>query len=134
MNCLTACQTLFFWPTSLPDLSPIEHVLNMMGRQLHLPENVDDLALRSEQIWQEIPLETIRVRYHFMPRNMAACTQARGWTVKVALFQGYSEDKFASFLRNNAKTLSFYTPLKSHMRAGFPVFCSFPEGKSFRVE
>ncbi|GFW00778.1 uncharacterized protein TNCV_1920691 [Trichonephila clavipes] len=41
MNCLTACQTLP-WPSRSPDLSLIKYVLDMIGRQLHLPANVDD--------------------------------------------------------------------------------------------
>ncbi|GFW56873.1 transposable element Tc1 transposase [Trichonephila clavipes] len=61
-----------------PDPSPIEHVWNMMGRRLHLPGNVDDLARQLEQIWQEIPQETIRVIYHSMSRLMAACIQVKG--------------------------------------------------------
>ncbi|GFT37437.1 uncharacterized protein TNCV_150431 [Trichonephila clavipes] len=43
MNCLTACQTLP-WPARSPDLSSMEHVWNMMGKRLHLPGNVDNLA------------------------------------------------------------------------------------------
>ncbi|GFU67174.1 transposable element Tc1 transposase [Trichonephila clavipes] len=43
INSLTACQTLP-WPARLPDLSPIEHVWDTMGRRLHLPGNVDDLV------------------------------------------------------------------------------------------
>ncbi|GFW78395.1 transposable element Tc1 transposase [Trichonephila clavipes] len=43
MNRLTAYQTLP-WPARSPDPSPIEHVWDMMGRRLHLPENVNDLA------------------------------------------------------------------------------------------
>ncbi|GFY20693.1 hypothetical protein TNCV_1119271 [Trichonephila clavipes] len=31
-------------PARIPDLSPIEHVLDMMGKRLHLPWNADDLA------------------------------------------------------------------------------------------
>ncbi|GFY11727.1 uncharacterized protein TNCV_1529191 [Trichonephila clavipes] len=42
------------------------------------PENVDDLARQLEQIWQEIPQETMRVLYHSMPRHVAACIRARG--------------------------------------------------------
>ncbi|GFW32707.1 transposable element Tcb2 transposase [Trichonephila clavipes] len=49
-----------------PDLSPIEHVWDMMG--LHLPVNYDDPARHLEHIWQEIPQETIRVSYHSRPR------------------------------------------------------------------
>ncbi|GFX85056.1 transposable element Tc1 transposase [Trichonephila clavipes] len=42
MNCLTACQILLS-PARSPDLSPIDHVWDMMRRQLHLLENNDDL-------------------------------------------------------------------------------------------
>ncbi|GFY04335.1 transposable element Tcb1 transposase [Trichonephila clavipes] len=49
MNCLTVCQTLP-WPARSPDLSPIQHLCDMMGRRLHLPENVDDLAQQLEQV------------------------------------------------------------------------------------
>ncbi|GFU89421.1 transposable element Tc1 transposase [Trichonephila clavipes] len=40
--------------------SQISLLWNMIGRRLPLPGNVDDLAQRLEQIWQEIPQETIR--------------------------------------------------------------------------
>ncbi|GFT32628.1 hypothetical protein TNCV_3145751 [Trichonephila clavipes] len=43
MNCLTACQTILR-PTRSPDFSPIEHVWDMMGRLLYLPENADNVA------------------------------------------------------------------------------------------
>ncbi|GFW90325.1 uncharacterized protein TNCV_2121891 [Trichonephila clavipes] len=49
----------------------------MMRRRLPLPRNVDDLARDLEQIWWEIPQETIRVPYQSMPRRVAACIQAR---------------------------------------------------------
>ncbi|GFV75234.1 hypothetical protein TNCV_3190831 [Trichonephila clavipes] len=48
MNCLTAYQT---------DISPIEHVWNMLGKRVYQPGNVDDLIPQLEQIWQEIPLD-----------------------------------------------------------------------------
>ncbi|GFU55945.1 transposable element Tcb1 transposase [Trichonephila clavipes] len=77
MNCLITCQTLP-WPVKSPDISPMEHVWNMMGRRLHLPGNVDDLARQLEQNWQEIPQKTIRMIYHSMPRRVAAFTQTKG--------------------------------------------------------
>ncbi|GFV52436.1 transposable element Tcb1 transposase [Trichonephila clavipes] len=76
MNCLIACKTLP-WPARSPNLSLIEHVWDIIERRLHLPVNVDDLARQLEQIWQEIPQETIRVFYLFMPRRVVACIQAR---------------------------------------------------------
>ncbi|GFV92910.1 transposable element Tc1 transposase [Trichonephila clavipes] len=59
MNCLTAFKTLRC-PFRSPYLSPVEHVWDMMGRRLHLPGNVNDLFRQLEQIWQDIPHETIR--------------------------------------------------------------------------
>ncbi|GFX30360.1 transposable element Tcb1 transposase [Trichonephila clavipes] len=76
MNCLTACKTLS-WPARSPDLSSIEHVWDMMGRRLHLPGNVNDLARLLEQVWRKIPQETIRELYHSMSCRVAACFQAR---------------------------------------------------------
>ncbi|GFT22400.1 transposable element Tc1 transposase [Trichonephila clavipes] len=49
MQCLTACQTLS-WSARLLDVSPIEHARDMMGKRLHLLENVDGLAQQLEQI------------------------------------------------------------------------------------
>ncbi|GFW63207.1 transposable element Tc1 transposase [Trichonephila clavipes] len=66
------------WSAKSPDLFPIEHVWDMMGRRLFLPGNVHDLARQLEQIWQEIPQETIRVLYHSMSHCVAACIQLRG--------------------------------------------------------
>ncbi|GFY05126.1 transposable element Tcb1 transposase [Trichonephila clavipes] len=59
------------------DVSPIKRVWDMIGRRLHLLMNVDDLPRKLEQIWQNLPQETIRVLYHTIPRGAAACIQAR---------------------------------------------------------
>ncbi|GFW05445.1 transposable element Tc1 transposase [Trichonephila clavipes] len=75
-------------------LSPFEHVWDMMGRRLHLPENIDDLARQLTLILQEIPQETIRLFYHSMPRHMASCIQAR---VGVHLGEGEQRPSPVSF-------------------------------------
>ncbi|GFV60285.1 transposable element Tc1 transposase [Trichonephila clavipes] len=75
-----------FWPSleiikhflGQPCPFPIEHVWDMMRSRLHLLENVDDLARQLEQVWQEIPQETIMVLYYSMSRRVAACIQDRG--------------------------------------------------------
>ncbi|GFU38503.1 transposable element Tcb1 transposase [Trichonephila clavipes] len=92
MNCHTAYQTLP-WPARSPDLSSIEHVWDMMGRRLHLPGNVDDITQCLEQIWQEIPQETIRVLYHSMPRLAAACIQSR-YFVNVSTPVTFADNSF----------------------------------------
>ncbi|GFU13721.1 transposable element Tcb1 transposase [Trichonephila clavipes] len=77
MNCLTAFQTLT-WPDKSPDVYLTEHVWDMKERRLHLPRNVDDLVQILEQIWQEIPQETIRVLYYSISFRVVACIQAGG--------------------------------------------------------
>ncbi|UYV72342.1 hypothetical protein LAZ67_9002712 [Cordylochernes scorpioides] len=63
-----------------PDISPIEHIWNVMERRLHPSRNVDYLARQLETIWQEIPQHTIRNLYQSMTRRVAACIQARDET------------------------------------------------------
>ncbi|GFW55518.1 transposable element Tcb1 transposase [Trichonephila clavipes] len=70
------CQTLL-WSVRSPDLSPIEHVWDMMGTLRHLPDNVNDLTRQLEQIWQEIRQEITRKLHHLMSRRVAACIQLR---------------------------------------------------------
>ncbi|GFW30162.1 transposable element Tc1 transposase [Trichonephila clavipes] len=55
-------------PARSPDLSTIEHVWDIVGRSLHLPGNVDDLARQLEHISQNIPQEATKALYHSMPR------------------------------------------------------------------
>ncbi|UYV76563.1 hypothetical protein LAZ67_14001162 [Cordylochernes scorpioides] len=77
MDCLQSCRTLP-WPAKSPDLSPIEHIWDVMGRRLQPSRNVDYLARQLETIWQEIPQHTIRNLYQSMTRLVAACIQASG--------------------------------------------------------
>ncbi|GFV05226.1 transposable element Tc1 transposase [Trichonephila clavipes] len=48
----SACQTLP-WSARSPDISPIDPVWDMMGRRLHLPGHVDELARQLEEIWKK---------------------------------------------------------------------------------
>ncbi|UYV83825.1 hypothetical protein LAZ67_X000316 [Cordylochernes scorpioides] len=75
MDCLQSCRTLP-WPARSPELSPIEHIWDVMGRRLQPFRNVDYLARQLETIWQEIPQHTIRNLYQSMTRRVAACIQA----------------------------------------------------------
>ncbi|UYV79773.1 K02A2.6-like [Cordylochernes scorpioides] len=77
MDCLQSCRTLP-WPARSLDLSPIEHIWDVMGRRLQPSRNVDYLARQLETIWQEIPQHTIRNLYQSMTRWGAACIQVSG--------------------------------------------------------
>ncbi|UYV70155.1 hypothetical protein LAZ67_7002015, partial [Cordylochernes scorpioides] len=63
MDCLQSCRNLP-WSARSPDLSPIEHFWDVMGRRLQPSRNVDYLARQLETIWQEIPKHTIWNLYH----------------------------------------------------------------------
>ncbi|UYV70855.1 hypothetical protein LAZ67_8000866 [Cordylochernes scorpioides] len=64
------------WGPVSPDLSPIEHIWDVMGRRLQPSRNVDYLARQLETIWQEIPQHTIRNLYQSIIRRVAACIHA----------------------------------------------------------
>ncbi|GFU35520.1 hypothetical protein TNCV_317661 [Trichonephila clavipes] len=54
-QCRTTCGTCYYFLQLVkhfldqPDLSPIEHIWDMMGRRLHLPGNDDDLVQQSDK-------------------------------------------------------------------------------------
>lgn len=70
------------WPARSPDLSPIEHVWDMMGRRLqHLrrpPNTLVELRQQVEIAWNEIPQEDIDSLISGMPRRTAECIRVRG--------------------------------------------------------
>ncbi|MBJ5664516.1 hypothetical protein JGG94_23430 [Salmonella enterica subsp. enterica serovar Infantis] len=69
------------WTPMSPDLSPIKHVWNMIGRRLRdlpQPQSDDDLWRMVDSIWSSIPQDTIRTLMSSVPRRVAACIAARG--------------------------------------------------------
>ncbi|CAH1975825.1 unnamed protein product [Acanthoscelides obtectus] len=74
--------TLLPWPPRSPDLSPIEHVWDMMGRRLlnlqRPPQTLE--ALREELVvaWNEIPQEDIDHLIRSMPRRVGECVAHQG--------------------------------------------------------
>ncbi|UYV81598.1 hypothetical protein LAZ67_20001652 [Cordylochernes scorpioides] len=64
------------WPPYSPDLSPIEHVWDIIGRRLHplpQPRSEDELWQMVEREWRAIPQDTIRTLIDSLPRRVAAC-------------------------------------------------------------
>ncbi|UYV65947.1 hypothetical protein LAZ67_3005966 [Cordylochernes scorpioides] len=69
------------WPQYSPDLSPIEHVWDIIGRRLHAlpqPRSEDELWQMVEREWRAIPQDAIRTLIDSLPRRVAACIAVRG--------------------------------------------------------
>ncbi|UYV64847.1 hypothetical protein LAZ67_3002151 [Cordylochernes scorpioides] len=70
------------WPPYSPDLSPIEHVWDIIGRRLHAlpqPRSEDELWQMVEREWKAIPQDAIRTLIDSLPRRVAACIAVRGF-------------------------------------------------------
>ncbi|UYV77916.1 hypothetical protein LAZ67_15002837, partial [Cordylochernes scorpioides] len=68
------------WPPYSPDLSPIEHVWDIIGRRLHAlpqPRSEDELWQMVEREWRAIPQDGIRTLIDSLPRRVAACIAVR---------------------------------------------------------
>jgi hypothetical protein len=67
------------WPARSPDLSPIEHLWDMMGQRLRLlpraPHNLDELRHQLQVKWNDIPQENL---IESMPRRVNACIAVNG--------------------------------------------------------
>ncbi|UYV76145.1 hypothetical protein LAZ67_13002839 [Cordylochernes scorpioides] len=81
------------WPPYSPDLSPIEHVWDIIGRRLHAlpqPRSEDELWQMVEREWRAIPQDAIRTLIDSLPRRVAACIAVREawetWKFKFLLY------------------------------------------------
>ena len=70
------------WPALSPDLSPIEHLWDQLGRQVRRrrqqPETLAELANALRQEWQRIPMERINRLIASMRRRCQATINNRG--------------------------------------------------------
>ncbi|UYV66550.1 Transposase [Cordylochernes scorpioides] len=69
------------WPPYSPDLSPIEHVWDIIGRRLHAlpqPRSEGELWQMVEREWRAIPQDAFRTLIDSLPRRVAACIAVRG--------------------------------------------------------
>jgi hypothetical protein len=69
--------TLLPWPPRSTDLSPIEHVWDIIGRRLsnlmRPPQTLEDLQHQKQVAWDEIPQEEIDNLINSMPRRVREC-------------------------------------------------------------
>ncbi|KFM65024.1 Transposable element Tc1 transposase, partial [Stegodyphus mimosarum] len=69
------------WPPYSPDLSPIEHVCNVIGCRLQTlppPRSEDELWQMIERESRAIPQDTIHTFIDSMPRRVSLCVAVRG--------------------------------------------------------
>lgn len=70
------------WPAMSPDLSPIEHVWDILGKRVRRrtpqPRTLDELGAALQEEWGRIPQVTIRRLIGSMRRRCIACYDNRG--------------------------------------------------------
>ncbi|UYV72116.1 hypothetical protein LAZ67_9001869 [Cordylochernes scorpioides] len=95
------------WPPYSPDLSPIEHVWDIIGRRLHAlsqPRSEDELWQMVEREWRAIPQDAIRTLIDSLPRRVAACIAVRGEAFGyAALSRTRTFEWFSRFLKGREK-------------------------------
>ncbi|GFW46208.1 transposable element Tcb1 transposase [Trichonephila clavipes] len=76
-NCLHTVTTLP-WPCRSPDLSPIKHIWDHLGRRVGYPTSLNELEARLQQIWNEISQDIMQNLYVSMSDCIASCIRGRG--------------------------------------------------------
>ena len=70
------------WPACSPDMNPIEHAWDVIGRAINerdnAPETLQELAEALTEEWNALPLDVINNLVDSMPRRLHALIQARG--------------------------------------------------------
>lgn len=71
------------WPARSPDLSPIEHAWDMLGRRIrqcypHPPTNLQVLKQRLLEQWERIEQSQLNILCDSMPERLTACVAAQG--------------------------------------------------------
>ncbi|GFX91707.1 DDE_3 domain-containing protein [Trichonephila clavipes] len=66
------------WLARSPNLSPVEHVLDQLKRQMTSCHSVHDLELAVQDLWAHLPQDNIRCLINSMPDRVAACIVAGG--------------------------------------------------------
>ena len=96
MNChiLREAVDVMDWPSTSPDLNPIEHLWDRVKRELNSPNNnirnVADQQMEIQRIWNDIPRAAIRRLIISSRRRVEAVIVSRGITPDIELLVSYS--------------------------------------------
>ena len=70
------------WPAVSPDMNPIEHMWDELGRRVrelpNPPQNLPELGLALQQEWQNIPRRTVRRLTRSMRQRLRAVNDNNG--------------------------------------------------------
>ncbi|UYV69117.1 VRK1 [Cordylochernes scorpioides] len=94
------------WPPYSPDLSPIEHVWDIIGRRLHAlpqPRSEDELWQMVERECRAIPQDAIRTLIDSLPRRVAACIAVCEAFGDAALSRSRTFEWLSRFLKGREK-------------------------------
>lgn len=72
------------WPSQSPELNPIEHLWDEIGRRLRNDHSSNETELfeKVKRIWNEIPKQTLEKLVDSMPRRCQAVLDAKGYATK----------------------------------------------------
>ena len=73
--------TVLEWPSRSPDLSPMEHLWDYLGRRVRMRadvNNVGDLKRVLREEWRRIPMNTVRKLIDGMRKRCRSVLQAQG--------------------------------------------------------
>ena len=75
---------LLYWPGNSPDLNPIEHVWNILGKKMEdrKPKSLKELEERLKEEWVKISPVEIQKLIQSMPKRVAAVIAAKGGHTK----------------------------------------------------
>ncbi|GFU64100.1 transposable element Tcb1 transposase [Trichonephila clavipes] len=76
-GCLHTVTTLP-WHTRSPDLSPIEHIWNNVGRRVRHPTSLEELETWLLQIWNKMSQVIIQNLHASMTDRIVSCIRDRG--------------------------------------------------------
>ncbi|GFT60006.1 transposable element Tcb2 transposase [Trichonephila clavipes] len=84
--CSAQHMQLLPWPAYSPDLSPFEHVWDLVGWRLARDPRpaalIDEFLMRIQEIWNSLPQADIQNLFDSMPRRIAELIAARGGFTK----------------------------------------------------
>ncbi|GFU78752.1 transposable element Tcb2 transposase [Trichonephila clavipes] len=74
------------WPARSPDLSPIEHVWDALGRQLQPSRDTGELTAQMQRLWQDLPQGVISDLIESMPRRISRLYSCQRWLYYLLIF------------------------------------------------